>query len=53
MEKAAQSSNLKKAFAKHHKETQSHIARLEKVFAVIDNMPVGKTCDAIMGIIAE
>jgi ferritin-like metal-binding protein YciE len=53
MEKAAQSSALKKAFAKHRTETEGHVARLEKVFASIDKKPQGKTCDAIVGITDE
>ena len=53
MEKAAQSPDLKKAFAKHHTETQSHIDRLEKVFKEIEQKPQGKTCDAIVGITDE
>jgi ferritin-like metal-binding protein YciE len=50
MEKAAQSPDLKKAFGKHHTETEGHIARLEKVFAEIGKKRAGKTCDAIVGI---
>ena len=46
MEKAAQSAELKSAFAKHRKETESHVARLDK-------RPQGKTCDAIIGITDE
>ncbi len=53
MEKAAQAGELKKAFNKHHTETQGHIDRLEKVFAIIDKKPVGKTCAAIVGITDE
>ena len=53
MAKAAQSKHLKAAFQKHETETEEHVARLEKVFAEIDETPGGKTCDAIMGIIAE
>ncbi|MGC1465689.1 MAG: DUF892 family protein [Pseudolabrys sp.] len=53
MEKAAQSLDLKNAFAKHHTETEGHVARLEKVFATIDKKPQGKTCDAIVGITDE
>jgi ferritin-like metal-binding protein YciE len=51
--KAAQSQDLKAAFEKHETETEEHVARLEKVFAEIDEAPRGKTCDAIMGIIEE
>lgn len=53
MEKAAQSPDLKKAFAKHHEETAGQIERLEQVFAEIDKKPVGKTCAAIVGITDE
>jgi ferritin-like metal-binding protein YciE len=53
MAKAAQSAELKAAFEKHETETEEHVARLEKVFAEIDETPRGKTCDAIIGIIEE
>ncbi len=53
MAKAAQAPALKKAFEKHHTETENQIARLEKVFALIDKKPVGKTCAAIVGITDE
>jgi ferritin-like metal-binding protein YciE len=53
MAKAAQSEELKAAFEKHETATEEHVARLERVFEEIDEKPRGKTCDAIMGIIAE
>jgi ferritin-like metal-binding protein YciE len=53
MAKAAQSDSLREAFEKHEGETEEHVTRLEKVFETIDESPKGKTCDAIMGIIAE
>ena len=53
MANAARSKDLKAAFQKHETETEEHVARLEKVFAEIDEAPRGKTCDAIMGIIEE
>ena len=53
MEKAAHSSELKRAFAQHRTETEGQVARLEKVFAAIDKKPQGKTCDAIVGITDE
>jgi ferritin-like metal-binding protein YciE len=34
-------------------EKKSHVARLEKVFAIIDKKPQAKTCDAIVGITDE
>jgi ferritin-like metal-binding protein YciE len=51
--KAAQSEDLKAAFKKHLTETEGQIERLEKVFAVIDKKPQGKTCAAINGIAEE
>jgi ferritin-like metal-binding protein YciE len=53
MEKAAQSPELKKAFQKHHAETEDQIERLEQVFEEIDKKPQGKTCAAIVGITDE
>ncbi|MDP2410820.1 MAG: DUF892 family protein [Pseudolabrys sp.] len=53
MAKAAQAPALKKAFEKHHTETEAQITRLEKVFAAIDKKPQGKTCAAILGITEE
>jgi ferritin-like metal-binding protein YciE len=53
MEKAAQASELKKAFSKHRTETEGHVSRLEKVFAAIDKKPQAERCDAIVGITDE
>jgi ferritin-like metal-binding protein YciE len=53
MAKAAQSQELKAAFEKHYTETEGQIERLEKVFAVIEKKPQGKTCAAIVGITDE
>jgi ferritin-like metal-binding protein YciE len=53
MAKAAQSEELKAAFEKHEAETEEQVSRLEQVFAEIDARPQGKTCDAIVGILAE
>ncbi|HMF22938.1 MAG TPA: DUF892 family protein [Pseudolabrys sp.] len=53
MEKAAQTPELRSAFARHKAETEGHVDRLEKVFAAIDKKPQGKTCDAIIGITDE
>ena len=52
---AKKSSNrkLQKAFLDHRDETEVQIERLEKVFEALGKRPRGKTCDAIMGIIAE
>jgi ferritin-like metal-binding protein YciE len=53
MAKAANASKLKAAFEKHLGETEEHVARLEKVFAMVDKKPQGKTCEAIIGITDE
>jgi len=53
MAKAAQSGELRAAFEKHERETEEHVTRLEQVFEDLDETPRGKTCDAILGIIAE
>jgi len=53
MAKAAHAGELKKAFEKHKAQTEGHVERLEKVFAIIDKKPQGKTCAAIVGITEE
>ena len=53
MAKAAQNSDLKAAFTKHHRETEKQVSRLEQVFASIDEKPQGKKCAAIEGILDE
>src|ERR1041385_8666745 len=53
MAKAAQSDDLRAAFDKHEGETETHVERLERGFAMLDAKPQGKTCDAIMGLIEE
>jgi ferritin-like metal-binding protein YciE len=53
MAKAAQSSDLRSAFARHAKETEEQVARLEKVFQIIDKPAKGKKCEAIEGLLDE
>ena len=53
MAKAAQSPDLKAAFQKHERETEGQVARLEKVFALLDQSPKGKKCEAIEGLVKE
>jgi ferritin-like metal-binding protein YciE len=53
MAKAAHSPELKAAFEKHYGETEVHVERLERVFAIINQKPQGKTCAAIVGITNE
>jgi ferritin-like metal-binding protein YciE len=53
MAKAAQSSELQKAFQKHESETEGQVERLDRIFELIEKKPQGKTCEAIMGILEE
>src|ERR1700719_1250236 len=53
MAKAAQAGQLTAGVEKHRDQTEEHVARLEKVFGMIDAKPQGKTCDAIVGITDE
>jgi ferritin-like metal-binding protein YciE len=53
MAKAATARELKAGFTKHLKETQGHARRLERVFKLIGEKPVGKTCEAMKGLIKE
>jgi len=53
MAKAANTDDLRKAFEKHRDETETHVERLEDVFALIDKKAQGKTCAAIVGITEE
>jgi ferritin-like metal-binding protein YciE len=47
------SSELKKAFETHLRETEEHIRKLEQVFQSIDVKPARKSCKAMQGIIKE
>ena len=53
MARGAQSPALKAAFEKHLEETDGQIERLQQVFDIIGKRAMGKTCEAIEGIIAE
>lgn len=53
MTKSAQTPELKAAFEKHADETEGQIERLQQVFELIGKPARGKTCDAILGILAE
>jgi ferritin-like metal-binding protein YciE len=53
MAKKADSRELRQAFEHHLTETQGQVERLERVFALCDLKPSGKTCHAIKGIIEE
>ncbi len=51
--KKSTNEKLREAFTSHRDETEGQVERLEKVFDAIGKKPRGKTCDAILGIIAE
>jgi ferritin-like metal-binding protein YciE len=53
MEDAAGDRDLKKAFASHRKETERHVARLEKIFDGLDFKPGGQKCAGMEGLIEE
>ena len=53
MAKAAQSKELKAAFALHERETRGQVKRLDRVFKIIGKPARGKTCAAINAIPAE
>jgi ferritin-like metal-binding protein YciE len=51
--KASSSAELREAFESHLEETRGQVARLEEVFASLDEKVRGKHCDGIAGIIEE
>lgn len=53
MTEAATSRNLKTAFQTHHRETQTHVERLNQAFEQLREDPDGNTCEATEGLIAE
>jgi len=50
---AAQSEELKGAFAVHLQETEGQVKRLEPVFQIVGERPEDVECKAIQGIIEE
>ena len=53
MAEAAQSEELRGAFAVHLEETRNQVKRLEQVFRMLGEKPEGVECKAIQGIIEE
>lgn len=53
MAAAAKGEDLKTAFADHAKETQGHVAKLEKVFGYFGKKARRKTCEATVGLLKE
>ncbi|MNE42500.1 hypothetical protein D3C80_1366270 [compost metagenome] len=53
MSKAAENNELKKAFDKHHSQTEGQIERLKEVFSSLGITARGKTCKAMEGLLKE
>jgi ferritin-like metal-binding protein YciE len=53
MAEAAESEELRGAFAVHLKETEEQVRRLEQIFQMVGEKPEGIPCKAIQGIIEE
>jgi ferritin-like metal-binding protein YciE len=53
MAKRATAPELKQAFTNHLKETEGHVARLEKIGEVLGIKLQGKTCKAMKGLVEE
>lgn len=53
MSKATENSQLKKAFDKHHNQTEGQIERLKEVFGSLGITARGKTCKAMEGLLKE
>ena len=53
MAEGASASDLKQAFSAHHRQTQEHVRRLERVFQDLGESPKGHTCEGMKGLIRE
>jgi len=53
MAKAAQSSDLQKAFQEHLRQTEGHVERIERIFSDLEGSPRGKKCVGMEGLIEE
>jgi ferritin-like metal-binding protein YciE len=53
MAKGSSSPDLKSGFEKHLRQTESHVERLEQIFAELNESPKGKTCHGMKGLIEE
>jgi ferritin-like metal-binding protein YciE len=53
MAEGASSTNLRKAFEQHLKQTEQHVNRLEQIFQEIDMKPGRKKCKGMEGLIKE
>ena len=53
MMKAATSPELKEAFKEHLEVTKAQVARLDEVFALLEEKPKGKPCAGMKGLLQE
>ena len=53
MKTACTTEELEDAMENHHKQSERHIRRLEKIFQILGQEPEGKTCEAMDGLIQE
>jgi ferritin-like metal-binding protein YciE len=53
MAEAAESEELRTAFAEHLDQTRGHVERLEQVFERLGKKARGKTCEAMEGMVDE
>jgi ferritin-like metal-binding protein YciE len=53
MAKAAKSAQLRQAFERHLRQTETQIQRLEQVFEMLGKRPSRKKCDGMRGLIKE
>ena len=51
--KNAESPDLQKAFQEHLRQTEGHVARIERIFTELDGSPRGKKCVGMEGLIEE
>jgi ferritin-like metal-binding protein YciE len=51
--KAAQSSDLQRAFQEHLSRTEEHVERIERIFSDLNASPRGKKCVGMEGIVEE
>ena len=53
MAKAATSEELRAGFEEHLEQTRGHVTRLEEIFKVLGEIPKGKKCKGMEGLIKE
>jgi ferritin-like metal-binding protein YciE len=53
MAKAASSNELRKGFEEHLEQTKGHVQRLEKIFQKLGEIPKGKKCKGMEGLVEE